>query len=36
MIIATIVILFAAINSRTAKCASHKEQFASSSFNLNR
>jgi len=36
MIIATIVILFAAINSRMAKCAPSKGQFAGGSFNLNR
>ena len=36
MIIATIVILFAAINARAAKCAPSKGQFAGGSFNLNR
>ena len=36
MIIATIIVLFSAINARMAKCAPSKGQFAGGSFNLNR
>ncbi len=36
MIIATFILLFMAIHTRIARYAHDKEQFAGSSFNLNR